>query len=144
MVSNYNYPYIQSPQLFERMPQFTPNTQPSWQGGQVQRFLKGRPVTCFEEAQSMAIDFDGSLHIFPDIANNKIYTKQLLNDGSCPVKCYIEQPINNNVSSQVNETHFSNKIIEELQNKVEILEQQLKELKHESKPNATIPNVRTA
>lgn len=146
MVSNYNYPnYIQSPQLFERMQPFNAGVQPSSvQSGQIQRFLKGRPVTCFEEAQGIAIDFDGSLNIFPDIANKRIYTKQLLNDGSCPLKCYVEQPIPQNTSSSLNEQPLNNKIIEELQSKVEMLEQQLKELKHEPKSNATVPNVRTA
>lgn len=146
MVSNYTYPnYIQSPQLFERMQPFNGGLQQtSVQSGQVQRFLKGRPVTCFEEAQGIAIDFDGSLNIFPDIANKRIYTKQLLNDGSCPVKCYVEQPIPQNSSSRIDEQPISNKIIQELQSKVEMLEQQLKELKNEPKSNATIPNVRTA
>lgn len=146
MVSNYNYPnYIQSPQLFERMQPFNTGVQPSSvQSGPIQRFLKGRPVTCFEEAQGIAIDFDGSLNIFPDIANKRIYTKQLLNDGSCPLKCYVEQPIPQNTSSSLNEQPLNNKIIEELQSKVEMLEQQLKELKHEPKSNATVPNVRTA
>lgn len=147
MVSSYNYPnYIQSPQLFDKMqPPFNVSMQQSsLQGGQFQKFLKGRPVSCFEEAQGMAIDFDGSLHIFPDIANKRIYTKQLLNDGSCPIKCYVEQPIPQNTSSQVDEQPVSNKIIQELQNKVEMLEQQLRELKNEPKSNATVPNVRTA
>lgn len=146
MVSNYNYPnYAPVPQMFDRIQPFGANMQSSSiQSGPAQRFLKGRPVTCFEEAQGITIDFDGSLHVFPDIANKRIYTKQLLNDGSCPLKCYVEQPIPVNTSSQVNEQPVSNKIIQELQNKVEMLEQQLKELKHEPKSNAIVPNVRTA
>lgn len=145
MVSNFTYPnYIQSPQPFDRMQPFSTGMQSSsLQAGQIQKILKGRPVTCFEEAQGMAIDLDGSLHIFPDIANKRIYTKQLLNDGSCPVKCYVEQQLPQNTSSQVNEP-VSNKLLTELQEKVAMLEQQLKGLLNEPKSNATVPNVRTA
>lgn len=150
MVSNYTYPnYIPSPQPFDRMQPFNAGMQPSsLQSGQNQRLLKGRPVSCFEEARSYPVDWDGSLYVFPDLANNRIYTKQSMNDGSCPTKCYIEQQMPQNTPSQVNEP-VSNKLIQELQEKVEMLEQQLKGLLNEPKPNepksnATIPNVRTA
>lgn len=140
MVANYSYPnYIQSPQPFNAGLQTS-----SMQSGPMQKYLKGRPVSCFQEAQGFAIDMDGSLHIFPDIANKRIYTKQLLNDGSCPVKCYVEQQIQINTPSQVEEP-VSNKVLEELQNKVAMLEQQLKGLvNNDAKSNATVPNVRTA
>lgn len=148
MVSNYTYPnpgYMQSPQLGERMQPYNAYMQPSSvQSGPAQKFLKGRPVTCFEEAQGCAIDWDGSLHVFPDLANKRIYTKQVMPDGSCPVKYYVEQPLPQSTPSQVNEQPVSNKIIEELQNRVVMLEQQLKGLKNEPKSNATVPNVRTA
>ena len=44
--------------------------------------LKGRPVSSLEEARATAIDFDGSVFYFPDLANNKIYTKQVNLDGT--------------------------------------------------------------
>lgn len=53
-----------------------------------QQGLKGRPVTSYDEAKAAAIDFDGSLFIFPDLSNNKIYTKQLSTDGTAPLKVY--------------------------------------------------------
>ena len=139
MALNYSYPnYIQSPQPYSA------NMQPSsMQSGLAHKYLKGRPVSCFEEAQSCPIDWDGSLHIFPDMVNKRIYTKQVASDGSCPIRCYVEQQIPQNTSSQVNEP-VSNKIITELQERVVMLEQQLKGLKNESKSNATVPNVRTA
>lgn len=145
MVSNYTYPnYIQSPQQFDRVQPFTTGMQSSSvQSGPIQRFLKGRPVSCFEEAKSYPVDWDGSLYIFPDLSNNRIYTKQSMNDGSCPTKCYVEQPMPQNTSSQANEP-VSNKLLTELQEKVAMLEQQLKGLLNESKSNATVPNVRTA
>lgn len=50
--------------------------------------LKGRPVCSLEEVKAAPIDFDGSLHIFPDISNNKIYTKQLGMDGIVKLNVY--------------------------------------------------------
>ena len=125
------------------MQPFSPGMQSSLQGGPVQKFLKGRPVSCYEEAKSYPIDWDGSLYVFPDLSNNRIYTKQSMNDGSCPTRCYIEQQMPQNTSSQVNEP-VSNKLLTELQEKVAMLEQQLKGLLNEQKSNATVPNVRTA
>ena len=43
--------------------------------------LKGRLVSSIDEARAAQIDFDGSLFIFPDIANKKIYTKQINLNG---------------------------------------------------------------
>lgn len=50
--------------------------------------LKGRPVSSIEEARAANIDFDGSLFIFPDIANKKIYTKQINLDGTATLNQY--------------------------------------------------------
>lgn len=57
----------------------------SMQGFQSQNqmgMLKGRAVTSYDEAKAAMIDLDGSLHIFPDLANGKIYTKQINLDGT--------------------------------------------------------------
>jgi hypothetical protein len=50
--------------------------------------LKGRPVSSVEEVRSSAIDFDGSIFYFPDIANNCIYTKQINLDGTATLLTY--------------------------------------------------------
>lgn len=55
--------------------------------------LKGRPVSSIEEARAMQIDFDGSLFIFPDIANKKIYTKQIGMNGIAELNMYELKPI---------------------------------------------------
>ena len=39
--------------------------------------LKGRQVSSIDEVKAMTIDFDGTIFYFPDLANNKIYTKQV-------------------------------------------------------------------
>ena len=50
--------------------------------------LKGRPVSSLEEARAAAIDFDGSVFFFPDLANKRIYTKQLNLDGTASMNMY--------------------------------------------------------
>lgn len=50
--------------------------------------LKGRPVSSVEEARATSIDFDGSIFFFPDLANKKIYTKQINMDGTMSLNLY--------------------------------------------------------
>lgn len=50
--------------------------------------LKGRPVTGLEEVRAAAVDFDGSISFFPDLANGKIYTKQCNIDGTAALNMY--------------------------------------------------------
>lgn len=50
--------------------------------------LKGRPVTGLEEVRAAAIDFDGTVSFFPDLANGKIYTKQCNVDGTASLNMY--------------------------------------------------------
>ena len=64
--------------------------------------LKGRPVASIEEARASIIDFDGSVFYFPDLANKRIYTKQINIDGTASLFVYelkeipIEQEITSN------------------------------------------------
>jgi hypothetical protein len=62
--------------------------------------LKGRPVSSIEEARAASIDFDGSIFYFPDIANNRIYTKQINMDGTATLNMYElkEIPVENTMS----------------------------------------------
>ena len=81
-----NY-YQQTPNQYENQYQrFTSpmNLQP-------QMLLKGRPVVSIEEARAAQIDLDGSLHIFTDIGNKKIYTKQINLDGTATLNIYTLQ-----------------------------------------------------
>lgn len=48
--------------------------------------LKGHPVASFEEVKASAVDFDGTISYFPDVANNCIYTKQINIDGTVTLK----------------------------------------------------------
>ncbi len=63
-------------------------TQPLMQQTQPFIGLKGRPVSSLEEARAAAIDFDGSVFFFPDLANKRIYTKQINLDGTASMNMY--------------------------------------------------------
>lgn len=54
----------------------------------LQPTLKGRPVSSIEEVRATAVDFDGSIFYFPDLANNRIYTKQINMDGTSTTLMY--------------------------------------------------------
>ena len=79
MYSNYNY-YPPRQQQQQPQPQIPP-------------FLKGRPVSSLEEVRAIPIDFDGSVFYFPDIANRRIYTKQINLDGTALINMYEFKPI---------------------------------------------------
>lgn len=77
--------------------------------------LKGRPVSSFEEARAAQIDLDGSLHVFTDIGNKKIYTKQINLDGTATLNVYTLQeqtPIEQQQQSEeyITKTEFYNEI----------------------------------
>lgn len=66
-----------------------------------------RPVSSVEEVKAASIDFDGSVFYFSDLANNKIYTKQINPDGTAALKMYelkeipvTEQPVVDYVTRQ--------------------------------------------
>lgn len=81
MYPNFNY-YPQQPQS---QPQ---SSAPAYQRPVYQTGLKGRPVSSIEEARAQTIDFDGSIFFFPDVANKRIYTKQINMDGTSTLLMY--------------------------------------------------------
>ncbi len=86
-----NYPYYPQPQQTQTM--FAQNPymaqQPRMQYvEQPQIGIKGRPVSSIEEVRATSIDFDGSIFFFPDLANKKIYTKQINLDGTSTLNIY--------------------------------------------------------
>lgn len=52
------------------------------------QYLKCRPVASKEEARAFQIDLDGSLWVFTDTGNGKIYTKQINKDGKAAFNTY--------------------------------------------------------
>ena len=79
------------------------------------QYLKCRPVSSKEEARAFQIDLDGSLWVFTDVANGKIYTKQINNDGTAAFKTYIftEDEAQTGSSEYVTKEEF-NKVIQTL------------------------------
>ena len=65
---------------------FPPQRQPAGTGTYVG--LKGRPVSSLDEVRATSIDFDGSVFYFPDLANKRIYTKQINMDGTATICMY--------------------------------------------------------
>lgn len=64
--------------------------------------LRGRPVANVEEANAAMIDLDGSLFIFPNEANKRIYTKRIGLDGNPEFLTYVlEEKKPNDVKDSV-------------------------------------------
>lgn len=87
MYQNYGYyPPVQQPMNQQTIPNYT---QPNYlRTAQSQNGLKGRLVSSLEEARATSIDFDGSIFYFPDLANKRIYTKQINMDGTATLNVY--------------------------------------------------------
>lgn len=124
-------------QMEQQYPQFA-NNNPMFQNPQpmqnqmqpISNILKGRAVTSIDEAKAAMIDLDGSVFVFPDIANKKIYTKQINLDGTASLNVYgLEEPIINSQPkveniSMVTKEEFDN-VVTQLTNHIKILEQKL-------------------
>lgn len=100
MVNN-NYPYYTAPYYQPNRYMATEQTQPQ---------IKGRPVTSIDEVRAMTIDFDGSIFFFPDLANKRIYTKQINFDGTSTINTFelVPQVINNSNEPYVTREEFNN------------------------------------
>lgn len=107
----YGYSGYMPPQQYDRMQarlnqmeqQYNAQQNPymnNTQYGQMsaQQIIKGRPVSSMEEAKASMIDLDGSLFVFPDLANKMIHTKQIMMDGTAEFKTYVlnEVPVKQN------------------------------------------------
>lgn len=103
-------------------PYASPNWYASQQAAMLQQAgqLKGRPVTSIEEVKGSTIEFDGSVFYFPDLANKKIYTKQINMDGTSTINMYELKPI----PQAINSSQFVTR--EEFEAAFKQLQQQLK------------------
>ena len=99
---NQNYGYPQPYQV----------SRPTYQNGaMVYPGIKGRPVSSFEEARASMVDFDGSVFYFPDLANRRIYTKQINMDGTALINVYEmkEMPIQQETPPTIDLQNFVTK-----------------------------------
>lgn len=81
-------PQYQAPQQQYKPIYQQPVYQPVYQQPEQAPTLKGRQVSNVDEAKAAQIDFDGSVFVFPDLSNKKIYTKQIQLDGSSAFNTY--------------------------------------------------------
>lgn len=100
MFQNYNY-YPQQNQVTQQQSIY--QQAPVFRQGPPQAGLKGRLVSSLEEARATSIDFDGSVFYFPDLANKRIYTKQINMDGTATLCMYElrDLPIEKEISGLV-------------------------------------------
>lgn len=101
---NQNYSYPQTRYAPQPLPQY----------------LKGRPVSSLEEVRATGIDFDGTVFYFPDLANKRIYTKQISTDGTAVLSLYekTELPLDTPTSAQFITRDEFNQVMKQLQEKL--------------------------
>ena len=91
-----NYAYPQQPySALQNMYGYTPRQQMygTWPTAGTGPLPQVRPVSSIEEVKASPIDFDGSIFYFPDIANKRIYTKQINLDGTALLNMYVLQSV---------------------------------------------------
>lgn len=72
--------------------------------------LKGRPVGSIDEARASIIDFDGTIFYFPNIDQQRIYTKKINLDGTSSLETYqkVDTPQNTNDINSLANTFVTN------------------------------------
>lgn len=87
---SYNYPQPQyQAQQFAGYSGYKPTPQYSqWAQPTAPVLPQVRPVSSIEEVRACPIDFDGSVFYFADVANKRIYTKQINMDGTATINLY--------------------------------------------------------
>lgn len=102
--------YIQYPGQGQQQ-QYGGIPRPAYQtGGWTNRI---RPVSSIEEVKAASVDFDGSVFYFSDLANKRIYTKQINLDGTAQLNMYelkempiTEQPVAVDTSNFITRGEF--------------------------------------
>lgn len=126
MYPNYNNYYPQQNRYYDQQRsmimtgQSPQQTQPQFSG------LRGRPVASIEEARASIVDFDGSIFYFPDLANNRIYIKQINLDGTSSL--YVYEKLDS--TAAISPSYVSQ---EEFKNTVNALLNEIEQLKGEQK-----------
>ena len=133
-IGQYGFPQYMYPQQnrINQEQQYS-NVYPNYYGvnqqQQMQQTLKGRPVSSYDEAKASMIDLDGSLFVFTDIANNCIYTKQILLDGSAELKTYVLQEQKQNETKKSEEANTEYVLKKDFERIVGELNRQIEGLK---------------
>ena len=129
---NYNYP-----QYAGGYGGYKPAPQPSQWVQQTAPISQVRPVSSIEEVRACPIDFDGSVFYFADVANKRIYTKQINLDGTATINTYQLQADQIANSSYVTRQEFEtaiNQLKEMCNNKPVMVEE--KKMENDQQPAA--------
>lgn len=131
----YGYPYSMQQNPYQST---VPNSQ------QIPAGLKGRPVGNIEEARASMIDLDGSIFVFPDYGNGRIYTKQINLDGTSSLRSYkLEEHPAQAIPSNQNQSEWE-PVAKTLQEEINSLKSQIqaltqnKEVKSNVQSNANV------
>lgn len=92
-----------------------------------QRLLKCYPVTSIDEARAAMVDVDGSVTVFTDLANGKIYTKAVDLNGLAILQTY-ELAVN------VHPQATAEQRIEQLETMVNSLREEIENVKQSNNP----------
>ena len=132
-IGQYGFPQYMYPQQnrINQEQQYS-NVYPNYYGvnqqQQIQQTLKGRPVSSYDEAKASMIDLDGSLFVFTDVTNKRIYTKQILLDGSAEFKTYVLQEQKES-NKEVNEDTNNYVLKRDFEKAINILGREIEQLK---------------
>lgn len=121
-------------QLEQQYPQFSQGNQIPYQNFQQSMVIKGRPVSSYDEAKASMIDLDGSIFLFPDYGNGKIYTKQINLDGTATIKTYrLDEDAKSAPGNAESSKSSSNTadLINGLQNQIDVLKDKIERLQKE-------------
>lgn len=104
---------------------------PNWQTGVTRPGYSSRirPVGSIEEVKASPIDFDGSVFYFHDVANKKIYTKQITLDGMVQIEAYAFAPVQEETPAYVTKAEFQ-----------QAMQSLLTKMKGETSNEQSIPN----
>ena len=125
---NYIYPQPQyQPQQYQGYGGYKPTPQyPQWTQP-ANSLPQVRPVSSIEEVRACPVDFDGSVFYFTDVANKRIYTKQINLDGTVSINLYeLKTDQVTNSTQYVTKQEFEN-VINQLYNKFNPLVENNKE-----------------
>ena len=109
MPQNYQRAAAQAPQAEQGAASAPYYTAPLMQ----YNYIKGRPVVSIDEARASQIDLDGSLYVFPDLGNKRIYTKQINMDGTATFNVF-ELAVQPPTEPQVNAEYITRAQLDEI------------------------------
>ena len=123
---NYNYPQQQFQMAaqggyggYRPVPQY-----PQWTPQMTSSTSQVRPVSSIEEVKACPIDFDGSVFYFADVANRRIYTKQINLDGTVSINLY-EQKELASTDQSTNSSYVTKQEFESTVNQLKAMYEQL-------------------